>query len=67
VVKDRIFAVLLAFLRGVLENAVFGDGILMVKSWWNVQKTWRMNVVARCLKLRHRFELYFQFRPADFV
>jgi len=35
VVKGRIFAVLLVFLRVVLENTVVGDGILMVKSWWN--------------------------------
>jgi hypothetical protein len=35
VVEGRIFAVLLVFLKGVLENIVVGDGILMVKSWWN--------------------------------
>jgi hypothetical protein len=31
----RISAVLLVFLRVVLENTVVGDGILMVKSWRN--------------------------------
>jgi hypothetical protein len=31
---------LLVFLRVVLENAVFGCGVFVVKLWWNAGKTW---------------------------
>jgi hypothetical protein len=37
------FAFLLAFLRGVLENVRFLDGVFVVKMWWIRGESWSLD------------------------
>lgn len=59
----RIFAVLLAFLRGFWKNVCFFDGNLLVKSWCLRGESWCENGFYLATKKMPRFPNLFLARP----